>query len=41
VEVVPEYVLAHGLDVVNSDIRSRDQLEENIIATAASPKHFA
>ena len=35
------YVLAHGLDVVNSDIRSLEQLEENVIATAASPKYFA
>ena len=35
------YVLAHGLDVVNSDIRSMAQLEENVIATAASATHFA
>ena len=35
------YVLAHGLDVVNSDIRSMAQLEENVIATAASATYFA
>ena len=35
------YVLANGLDVVNSDIRSMSQLEENVIATAASATHFA
>ena len=35
------YVLAHGLDVVNSDIRSMAQLEENVIATAASAPYFA
>jgi aryl-alcohol dehydrogenase-like predicted oxidoreductase len=35
------YVLAHGLDVVNSDIQSMAQLEENVIATAASATYFA
>ena len=35
------YVLANGLDVVNSDIRSMSQLEENVIATAASATYFA
>jgi aryl-alcohol dehydrogenase-like predicted oxidoreductase len=35
------YVLAHGLDVVNSDIRSVEQLEENVLAVASVPKYFA
>jgi aryl-alcohol dehydrogenase-like predicted oxidoreductase len=35
------YVLAHGLDVVNSDIRSLEQLEENVVAVASSPEYFA
>ena len=35
------YVLAHGLDVVNADIQSLVQLEENVIAAATSPKYFA
>jgi aryl-alcohol dehydrogenase-like predicted oxidoreductase len=35
------YVLAHGLDVVNSDIQSHEQLRDNVIATAASNRFFA
>jgi aryl-alcohol dehydrogenase-like predicted oxidoreductase len=35
------YVLAHGLDVVNADIQSLEQLHENVIATVASPTFFA
>ena len=35
------YVLAHGLDVVNSDIRSMAQLEENVVAVATSPTYLA
>ena len=35
------YVLAHGLDVVNSDIQSLAQLRENVIAATTSPTYFA
>ena len=35
------YVLAHGLDVVNADIQDMAQLQENVIATASSPRFFA
>jgi hypothetical protein len=35
------YVLAHGLDVVNADMQSFAQLEENVIAATTSQKHFA
>jgi len=35
------FVLAHGLDVVNSDIRNMAQLEENVSAVASSPTYFA
>lgn len=35
------YVLAHGLDVVNADIQSMAQLQENVVATATSPRYFA
>ena len=35
------YVLAHGLDVVNADMQSFAQLEENVIAATASSSYFA
>lgn len=35
------YVLAHGLDVVNADIQSLSQLQENVVATTTSPSYFA
>jgi hypothetical protein len=35
------YVLAHGLDVVNADMSSFAQLEENVAAAVGSPTHFA
>jgi aryl-alcohol dehydrogenase-like predicted oxidoreductase len=35
------YVLAHGLDVVNADMQSFAQLEENVAATASSGRLFA
>lgn len=35
------YVLAHGLDVVNADMSSLTQLEENVAAAVSSPTYFA
>jgi aryl-alcohol dehydrogenase-like predicted oxidoreductase len=35
------YVLAHGLDVVNADIQSMEQLKENVIAVVSSANYFA
>ncbi|MEE8476603.1 MAG: aldo/keto reductase [Myxococcota bacterium] len=35
------YVLEHGLDVVNADIQSLAQLQENVIAATTSPTYFA
>ncbi len=35
------YVLAHGLDVVNADMSSLAQLEENVVAAVSSPTYFA
>ena len=35
------YVLEHGLDVVNADIQSLTQLQENVVAAATSPSYFA
>jgi hypothetical protein len=35
------FVLAHGLDVVNADMSSLAQLEENVAATVGSPTYFA
>jgi hypothetical protein len=35
------YVLAHGLDVVNADIQSLSQLQENVVASVTSPNYFA
>ncbi len=35
------FVLAHGLDVVNADIQSLAQLQENVVATTTSPSYFA
>lgn len=35
------YVLEHGLDVVNSDIQSFAQLQENVVATTSSSTYFA
>jgi aryl-alcohol dehydrogenase-like predicted oxidoreductase len=35
------YVLQHGLDVVNADMRNFKHLEENIIAAATSDRYFS
>ncbi len=35
------YVLAHGLDVVNADIQTLAQLQENVVAATTSPTYFA
>jgi hypothetical protein len=35
------FVLEHGLDVVNADIQSFANLEENVVAAAKSPAYFA
>ncbi|MDJ0865368.1 MAG: hypothetical protein QNK03_04600 [Myxococcota bacterium] len=35
------FVLAQGLDVVNADIQSMDQLRENVVAAVESPRFFA
>ena len=35
------FVLAHGLDVVNADMSSLTQLQENVAAAVASPTYFA
>jgi aryl-alcohol dehydrogenase-like predicted oxidoreductase len=35
------FVLAHGLDVVNADMSSMAQLEENVAAVVGSPSYFA
>jgi aryl-alcohol dehydrogenase-like predicted oxidoreductase len=35
------FVLAHGLDVVNADMSSIAQLEENVAAVVSSPSYFA
>jgi aryl-alcohol dehydrogenase-like predicted oxidoreductase len=35
------FVLAHGLDVVNADMSSVAQLEENVAAVVSSPSYFA
>ena len=35
------FVLAHGLDVVNADMSSFAQLEENVAAAVGSPTYFA
>ena len=35
------FVLAHGLDAVNADSRSKEHLRENFIAAATSQSYFA
>jgi aryl-alcohol dehydrogenase-like predicted oxidoreductase len=35
------FVLAHGLDAVNADMQAFAHLEENVVAAAASKRHFA
>jgi aryl-alcohol dehydrogenase-like predicted oxidoreductase len=35
------FVLGHGLDAVNADMQSFAHLEENVVAAASSPTHFA
>ena len=35
------YVLAHGLDAVNADMKSLEHLHENFVAAATSSEHFA
>jgi len=34
------YVLEHGLDVVNADMRSQDHLRQNLIAAATAEEYF-